>query len=183
MLGGAVWPRLPSDQLAADPHTMMMAPFRTATLVAVTAIMMATVMAPVVAVAVVAVLVTAVITVTVVALRIRASAGAKCCCQQASCSDDLGELHGSSSRARRSGMSWLYAASSISFLNGIVGPCACSPGECSRSGSSLQKAEAEERNALGNRERAPSVRCQIDRSQKRTSNLGSSVGSVAPELP
>ena len=121
MLRGAVWPRLPDNQLTADPHAMMMAPFGTAALVTVTAIMVATIMAPVMAAVVVAVLVTAVITVTVVALRIRASARTERCCQQASCSNDLGELHVSSSRARRSGMGWLYAASSASFLNGIVG--------------------------------------------------------------
>lgn len=59
---------------------MMMAPFGTAALMPITAIMMATIVAIVVTIPVVAMLVTAVITIAVVTLGIRANASPEGCC-------------------------------------------------------------------------------------------------------
>lgn len=88
--------RAPSVKLAADPHTVMVAPFGATPLMTISAVMTPAVVPPVVMAAitpVVALLVPPAIAVAVIALRIGTGAGAYCSGEQPRSSDDPGDRH------------------------------------------------------------------------------------------
>ena len=88
--------RAPSIELAADPHTVMVAPFGAAPLLTIPAVMTPAVVPPVVMAAitpVVALLVAPAIAVAVIALRIGTGAGADCSGEQPCSNDDPGDRH------------------------------------------------------------------------------------------
>lgn len=104
--------------------TMVAATKITAVVTAVAPVVVTAVIATIdtiVASAIITVVKAALGTVAVIVLSVCTGAGTKRSHHKSCCSDDLSDLHVSSSRARISGLGSVYARTSASFLNEFVG--------------------------------------------------------------